>query len=221
MDRYMVTHSLLTSWQYSMRENPYIDEIDPWADFMTTLCREPSEPSEAMQNGIEFENLITAIINGERCYGWVQADPKNPAAGMVPKAVEEWSWYEAANEIAEILKDAALQLKVAKTVPGPDWDWLLYGRMDAVKNGVIYDIKFSKRYERGKYLTSTQHPMYLELLPEADRFVYLISNGTEVWSETYLREDASSIMPMIADFTEWLKAHALLDTYKQHWEAMS
>ena len=221
MDRYMITHSFLTSWLYSLRDNPFSVDEDPWASFLSTLRREPSEPSEAMQNGIAFENLITAIINGQESYGWKPADPKNDAAGMVPKAVEEWHWYEAAKIIAEVLKGAALQLKVSKIVPGSQWDWLLYGRMDAVKGGVIYDIKFSKRYERGKFLTSTQHPMYLELLPEADRFVYLISNGTEVWSETYLREDTSPVLPWIEDFTSWLKAHALLDTYKQYWEAKS
>jgi hypothetical protein len=68
MDRYLMTHSLLSSWLYAMRSNPYEDattENDPFEEFLRVLRREPTETTEAMRNGIEFENLVTAIVNGE------------------------------------------------------------------------------------------------------------------------------------------------------------
>ena len=41
--RYLMTHSLLTSWLYTMRENPYEDttsESDPMGEFMANpRCR--------------------------------------------------------------------------------------------------------------------------------------------------------------------------------------
>ena len=66
MGRYLMTHSLLASWLYTMKENPYEDmttERDPMGEFMQTLRREPTLTTEAMQNGIKFEDMVTDIIN--------------------------------------------------------------------------------------------------------------------------------------------------------------
>ena len=77
MGRYLMTHSLLASWLYTMKENPYEDmttERDPMGEFMQTLRREPTPTTEAMQNGIKFEDMVTDIIDG-------RADP-----GAAPEA---------------------------------------------------------------------------------------------------------------------------------------
>ena len=146
MAAYLVTHSLLSSWLHLIRENPYEDlttEGDPLAEFMLVLRREPTPRTEAMQNGIDFENLVTAIVNGHD-------DPNNP-----------WNW--AAGQIAAIIKGGQLQFKARRTIQVRGMDVVLYGRLDALKAGTIYDIKFSKGYERGKFYSSTQHPTYILL----------------------------------------------------------
>lgn len=61
MGRYLMTHSLLASWLYTMKENPYEDmttERDPMSEFMQTLRRDPTPTTEAMQNGIKFEDML-------------------------------------------------------------------------------------------------------------------------------------------------------------------
>ena len=65
--------------------------------------------------------------------------------------------------------------------------FLLYGRLDALKAGTIYDTKFVRRYEAGKYVSSPQHPMYFDCVPEASRFVYVVSDGKFVYQEEYRR----------------------------------
>lgn len=97
---------------------------------------------------------------------------------------------------------------------------LLYGRLDCLKAGEIIDIKFTKSYDVGKYFSSTQHPTYFELIPEARQFTYLASNGSAVWPETYRREDTPSIFPVISDFLDWLRAVDLLEVYKEKWKAL-
>ena len=57
-------------------------------------------------------------------------------------------------------------------------------------------------------------------MPEATCFKYLISNGTEVWTETYTREETPSIFPVISDFVDWLTATGLLELYKEKWLAL-
>lgn len=202
MERYMITHSLLSSWLYAMKDNPYEDattERDPYADFLKTLNREPTETTEAMQNGIDFEDLVTAILTGN-------ANPEN-------------KWYEAAVNVAKRIRGGILQCRASKDIEVSGMNILLYGRLDALLAGVIYDIKFSKSYDVGKYIDSTQHPTYFELLPEAKEFTYLVSNGTNVWSETYRRDESQDIKVIIADFLAWLSAQGLLEIYKEKWLA--
>ena len=73
-------------------------------------------------------------------------------------------------------------------------EFVLYGRLDTLKAGTIYDIKFSGSYDKGKYVDSTQHPTYMELIPEADQFTYVVSNGQNVWTETYRDSFTRTVM---------------------------
>ena len=89
-----------------------------------------------------------------------------------------------------------------------------------LKAGTVYDIKFSGSYDKGKFFDSTQHPTYMELIPEADQFTYIVSNGQNVWTETYRRDETRAIRPVISDFVEWLNAVGLMDTYKEYWKSL-
>jgi hypothetical protein len=198
----MVTHSLLNSWNYAIKENPFDDatsERDPMADFLATLRREPIPVNEAMQNGIDFEDLVTAIVKGN-------ADPNH-------------RWYDAANEVAGIVRGGQLQHRASRTVRIGDRDVFLYGRLDVLKAGVIYDIKYTSKYDVGKYFDNTQHPMYLALIPEAYRFTYLISNGSNVWPEHYRRDETPDILQTIQQFYDWLDGQGLTQVYLDNWEA--
>jgi len=201
--RLLLTHSLLSSWLWAIRDNPYEDmttDRDSFQDFLKALSREPTETTPAMQDGIDFEQLVTDIM-------FELADPSH-------------KWFEAAQQVYQIVrKGSLLQYSTSKVVTVAGKELLLYGRVDALRAGTIYDIKFSRSYERGKYYSSTQHPMYFELVPEAQRFVYVVSNGSEVWTEAYDREDTPSIIPVIEDFLRWLERHGLLETYEAKWQA--
>lgn len=200
--RYMITHSLLSAWLYAMKDNPFEDattEKDAYSEFLQALNREPTVTTEAMQNGIDFEDLVTAILNGN--------------------ADTEDKWYNAATTVANKIRGGVLQYKAYKEIEVAGLTVFLYGRLDALLAGTIYDIKFSKSYDRGKYFTSTQHPTYFELIPEAKQFSYLVSNGTDVWTETYSREESSDIKIIISDFFTWLSAQGLMEKYKEKWLA--
>ena len=86
------------------------------AEFMLVLKREPTPRTEAMQNGIDFENLVTSIISGHD-------DPDNP-----------WSW--AAGQIAAIIHGGQLQFKARKAIKVRGMDVVLYGRSMPSKPGL-------------------------------------------------------------------------------------
>lgn len=223
MARYLMTHSLLASWIYAMKDNPYEDattERDPMAEFMQTLRREPTPTSDAMQNGIDFENLVTNIIEGKTHVPCEAIDVEMNSSIVIPEPITDHPWYKPAKQIADTIAGGVLQYKARKNVAICGMDLLLYGRLDALKAGVVYDIKFSKHYDVGKFVDSTQHPMYLRILPEAYKFVYLVSNGSTVWTETYRRDETLPIEPIVADFLNWLSANGLMDLYKKHWETL-
>lgn len=204
MSRYLMTHSLLSSWLWLMKENPYEDmttEKDNYAEFISTLNRLPIPTTAAMQKGIDFEELVTSIVEGKD-------KPLSPA------------WLEAATQVANIVKGGLLQYRVSREIKVKGYNILLYGRLDAVKGGIVYDIKFSGSYDFGKFIDSTQHPTYLELVPEANKFIYLISNGSYVWQESYRRDETASIIPVIEDFFDWLETQNLMDIYKEKWSAL-
>ncbi len=207
MARYLMTHSLLSSWLYAIKEDPFEDattERDHYAEFLDVLNRVPTPTTEAMQNGIDFDDLVQ--VTAEH--------------GSIPYGYGEGKWYDAAAKVAGIVRGGQFQLKAKKYVTVNGIDFLMYGRLDVLKAGTIYDIKFTKNYDRGKYFGSTQHPLYLDLIHEVGRFTYLISNGTDVWTETYTREETRSIYPVISDFTDWITAQGLFPIYAEKWEAM-
>lgn len=226
MAAYLMTHSLLSSWLYAIKDDPYADatsERDPMAEFMQVLRREPTETTEAMQKGIDFENLVTDIVMGRFSPTFETDGTVNKSSygnGEVMGYNKYPTWYEAANKVADIVRGGQLQYKARRHITVSGMDFVLYGRLDCLKAGTIVDIKFSSKYDRGKYFDSTQHPTYMEIIPEAVQFVYVISNGTEVWTEPYRRDEVTDIKPIISDFISWLDAVGLMPVYKEKWLAL-
>ena len=61
--------------------------------------------------------------------------------------------------------------------------------------------------------------MYLQLVPEALDFTYLVSNGTDVWTECYRREEPAPIMYTVNNFLSWLHTMGLMQLYQEKWLA--
>ena len=205
MSRYLITHSLLSSWMWAMKEDPYEDattERNAFEDFLCTLNRQPREETEAMRQGLDFEALVYRL-----------------ARGINETTNKDDKWYDAASQIADVIRSGAIQYKAKTTLTVAGTDLLLFGVLDVLKAGTIYDIKFTKNYDRGKFFDSTQHPAYFELVPEAREFTYLVSNGSSVYTETYRRGETRSIVPVISDFLGWLEGCGLMPLYREKWGA--
>ncbi len=223
MERYLITHSLLSAWLYGMKENPNADATnepkDPMAGFLQVLRRESTPTTSAMQDGINFEDLVTSVLTGQKTITFPEIDYKTEAVKVFAGRPSDHRWFGAAEKVARIVNGGLLQYRAKKEIEVGGMKFVLYGRLDCLKAGTITDIKFSSSYDRGKYITSTQHPVYMELIPEAQKFTYIISNGTEVWTETYDRAETPDIRPIISNFLDWLYTVGLMQTYQEKWEA--
>jgi hypothetical protein len=200
-----MTQSLLNSWQRQYADFSKYDDSEAMEelarrDFLTVLNREKTETTDAMQKGIDFENMVYSICNDEE----IDTSGK---------------WFEAASHIAREVSGGLFQFAANKVINIGGRDILLYGRLDCLKAGVITDIKFSSNYSVGKFYKSPQHPMYFEIVPEADKFVYLVSNGRTIWREEYRREETKSIIDCAAEFLQYLDASNLMNVYIEKWRS--
>lgn len=202
--KYLMTKSLLESWQYTF---DCFDggEDDAREDFLRTLRREPCEPNEFMQNGIEFENMVYGTAHGD-------VDPTGH------------KWERGIRKLAQMIGDAPVQVRAQREIEVAGMTFLAYGVLDALKAGTIYDVKFSNKAFGsadlvGKYLNCTQHPMYFYLVPEAREFQYLVSDGEDIYVEAYRPEESPHIGNIISAFINNLKMDGLLDIYKEFWGA--
>ena len=133
--------------------------------------------------------------------------------------------------------NGAYQVKVSKE----HGDYLLYGIIDCLKGGIIYDYKYTQNYEVGKFFNNHQTLMYLEMVPEAKKMVYLITNKfeqkahisvpidnenvatvettVEIFREEYTKDMFPETMNSILHkFEQWLKQYNLFDLYTEKWK---
>ena len=132
----------------------------------------------------------------------------------------------------------AYQVKVSKEYG----DYLLYGIVDCLKGGIIYDYKYTKNYEVGKFFNNHQTLMYLEMVPEAKKMVYLITDKFikemplsaplnyeycgeyeykvgDIYREEYTKDMfPETINSILHKFEEWLKQYNLFDLYTEKWK---
>lgn len=193
-NKFLITQSLLSAWLWAYKlDNGY-------EDFLKTLHREPIQPTKAMLDGQRFENVVNAVATG------AEIEPTH-------------EWYKPVTDVVGYVKDAQQQVKLSRDISVQGVNFVIYGVLDYLKRGVIYDTKYSKTYHVGKYLASPQHPMYFALVPEAYRFDYLISDGDWVYRETYRPDDVEPIEATIKHFMDYLDSRKLVDTFCENWRS--
>ncbi len=201
---YLITQTLLSSWSYMLSCRDECCEA-AYTSFMNTLNRIPKEATPEMQNGIDFENEVY-----------------KEALGMSREPHKKWE--RGIRAVATLLIGSSVQVKTQRELSVGGLNLLVYGILDALKAGTIYDVKFSnKSFDSaelaGKYFDSPQHPAYLYLLPEAREFTYLVSDGEDLYTETYTRKNSQSLPEIVEEFLMSIDAMGLMPVYLEKWQA--
>lgn len=205
MTRYLITPTLLNSFQYYIQDE-YKSPADSRADFLKTLSREKFEPNENMIKGIKFEEAVNYYCK----------------LNYSLDSIEDEGYNKIACEIAKIVKEGIWQQSCKKDLRVGNQEFLLYGKCDVIKRDTIYDIKFTSNYELGKFIDSSQHLIYLYCL-DLPKFQYLISDGKDYWREDYHNHAGieNEIKSKISDFMGYLENdQEAKQIYLSKWESL-
>lgn len=224
MPRYLITQSLLSAWLYCYNCFEGFEE-DAFQSFLDTLNRVPSEQNEAMKAGSDFEALAYQIADGE--FGPFRQQLSFEGMAEPEALVERKNFpktYPGACEVAKYIKGGQYQVRLQRELQMNGMTFLVYGVLDCLKAGEIFDIKFKTKSFgslelAGSYLESPQHSAYFYICPEAYKFTYLVSDGNDLYTEVYTPEMCRPIGEIISAFVQFLYDTNLLDTYKEKWLA--
>ena len=87
-------------------------------------------------------------------------------------------------EFGEKVKGGVWQKGLSKIITMGNHQYVLYGKADVIKRDVIYDVKYTGKYEPGKFQSSMQHRIELLSSP-LNIFEYIVSDLKSSWVEPY------------------------------------
>lgn len=195
----LVTPSLLNSWLYIWLSRANVKESANDA-----ICLEDKQDL-AMQKA--YDEFL----------GTLRREQTPPNENMLRGIKYEDDCYKGLTDASPIIKGGAFQIVGKKNVIVDNVTFLMYGRLDVLKNGIIYDIKRVTRYATQKYLHSAQHGFYMDLFPNASQFTYLAFDGNKLHQETYYRGQYKPTEAILSDFIQWLRENNLWDIYASLW----
>ena len=192
MTKYRITKTLLDSWMWSYKR------YDGYDGFIKTLNRQKIPVTKAMLDGTRFENCVNGVLDGN-C---IEPDHE---------------WYDGIMQVADRVQGSQQQVVLYRDIKVDGVNFLIHGILDYLRAGVVFDCKFSKNYHLNHYLNSTQHPVYMYLVPEARRFEYCVSDGKYLYVESYPRDIVPELEPIILNFKRFLEKQNLVETYCDKW----
>lgn len=199
--RYLITPSLLNSWGYIWEAPKGVKEAES-----DLICLEDKKDIAVAKAKEDFLRVLERL-------------PSEPNKYMQAGIDFEKECYEGKTCVSPIIEGGAFQIVGKKEITIDNVDYLMYGRLDVLKGGVIYDIKRCVRYAPQKYISSYQHGFYMDLFPEAYKFVYLAFDGNALHQETYYREQCRDTEQAIKAFHSWLVENDLIDLYEEKWKS--
>jgi hypothetical protein len=197
---YSVTPSLLGSWElYLNAEGDWEESAE--ADFLSSLQREKSPPTKAMQDGIDFENRVEAVCMGKKV-----------------SFLEGEDYERCVREVADMVDGGTWQVNTAKYINVNGVTFWLHGRMDVLRGPWIYDLKFSKSFDVGKYRNAPQTLAYLACEPGPLGIRYIVSDGLRVFVDEYRREVVEPVETLLRQFWDWMQGHPkFMVPYLEKW----
>ena len=114
-------------------------------------------------------------------------------------------------ELKPIVENSLYQAFLCKECEG----YMLLGFADCIKGDTIYDFKYVKSYDLGKYNDSVQHLIYL-YCADMEKFEYIVGCGNDIYFEKQPRDD-ELLKVKIRQFSNWLDKVGLREDYEKNY----
>lgn len=199
--RLLITPSLLNSWGYIW-----------WA-------REAVKEAESDEISIDEKRDLASQKAYEDFLKALNREKSEPNEFQLRGIKYEEDTYKGLTDASSYVMGGTFQISGQKEVRVNGERFLMYGRLDCLKGGTIYDIKRVGRYAPGKYSKSYQHGFYMELFPRAKNFIYLAYDGDKLHLEQYFPDECKPTSEAIASFVSWLRENGLYGTYAEKWKS--
>ena len=175
MSHLKLTPSLWSSWNYYKE-----DEDAQYQNLLDTLNLVIKPPTEAMQRGIDFENEVRGV-----------------------QLAEQSQLESLAITCADVIQEMLYQQRVFKELIIDGQPYIVSGIIDWLGRDQIIDLKWTGKYEWGKYLTGNIGHLAYTYCTGIPDFKYLVCDGSAVYHEDY---SASSEMSNAAALIEKFSA---------------
>ena len=158
-------------------------------------------------------------IDYDKIKSVLKREPQETNEAMQSGIIYEEETLKGKTNAREIVCGGAYQVARSKIIEVDEINYMIYGRIDFLKAGVIYDIKrIVYQYHIQKYFGSAQTVIYLELFPEAKQMTYVVSDDLDnIHLETYYRDQIESVNTLIREFITLLKILKLDNLYYENW----
>lgn len=200
-ETYVITPSLLNAWLWIYE------------------CVNNVRESEKDEISLDDKKAIAQDTAKESFINYLERIPGEPNKYMQLGIDFEEECYQGKTCISPIIKNGSFQVVGTKNIRIKNINFLMYGRLDVLKGGIIYDIKRVGYYKPNKYKWSAQHRFYLDLFKNAKYFEYLIYDGDKLHTEVYYRENCTPTEEVIENFVNYLEENNLLEIFKDKWKA--
>lgn len=175
MNRYRIYPTLLDGYHRMTMAEGQQEHDEREQELIQRINRVPSEPSFAASRGTALNNIVDAIVKGERIVQFPNytgdginndadmyrtGDPENPVLGTMVDGFEFTFAEGLVLDIADRVHDAVCQPLLSSTIVTAFGDVELYGYADYIIADTIVDLKTTSEYTVGKYRENWQHRIY-------------------------------------------------------------
>jgi hypothetical protein len=205
--KYNIYPTLLDAWQWYKNSGEFRSEPEARKELLATINRTKDiDDEEAVQTGKQLQSLVDALIvmkPRER-----QLSPE-AQLGVADKHITG----QVLTDLCAPLIGALTNVRVGRTMQTKYGLVELYGVIDYINGPVVYDLKYVKSYEIGKYYHGMQRYVYPYVLAGegmiAEQFEFRATDLKSIFPESYtvnLEVDELILRKVVEEFIEFVES---------------
>lgn len=197
---YQIYPTLLDAFVRYKKSGEYAEAEDAYKNLIDKINRVPQPETEEMQRGKHVKLVIDA--------------PENSSDFVIGNQFFNYDERALLLQIRESMRGSVYEVFTTAMLPTQYGYVRLYGYVDNVLMDAAYDVKYTGRYELGKYYNSTQRLIYPFCLnangATINTFTFIATDLAKIYWETYgwrPGNDIPILTTLVEEFIRFLHQH--------------